>query len=133
MGTTNYCNTFVSIAPDSLAISGIVPSKPGSVAALQHALLADAPYKMTSDDLPFAVHAARRGIDAEEMASERRAFFEKSQACLRASPLPKSFGWGIHHDADGRVAIHSVGSTEYVQLSTDGAIKQTSAMRSKRV
>ncbi|WP_298711512.1 DUF6157 family protein [Micrococcus sp. 2A] len=40
----------------------------------------------------------------------REAFFAKSQACLRASPLGKRHGWGLHHDAEGRVALVPLGS-----------------------
>lgn len=59
-------------------------------------------------------------------------FFSRPKACLRASPLPKQFGWNVHHDAEGRIAIHAVGSVEYARLGADTGVKVTPAMRSKR-
>lgn len=128
--TTNYQNTFITIAPDSAATTGIVPPKPDSIAGRQYALLHAKPYKLTSDDLLFAVHAAKN--DLPETAETRAEFFAKPKACLRASPLPKQYGWGIHHDADGRLALVAVGSAEYDRLSHDKSVKSTPAMRSKR-
>jgi hypothetical protein len=60
--------------------------------------------------------------------------FSKPQACLRASPLPKSHGWGVHFDAKGRVAIHAVDSPEYAKLAKGGENGPVlvSAMRSKK-
>lgn len=130
MHTTNYQNSFITIAPDSAAQTGIVPPKPDSVAGRQYALLADKPYDMTSDDLLYAVHLAKSGLP--DNAETRVEFFAKPKACLRASPLPKQFGWGIHHDAQGRVALHAVGSAPYNRLVADKAIKVSPAMRSKR-
>lgn len=33
-------------------------------------------------------------VSAEEVAQLRQEFFNKPQACLRSSPLPKKHGWG---------------------------------------
>jgi len=55
-----------------------------------------------------------------------------TRACLRASPLPKTFGWGLHHDADGRITLHAVDTPEYAQLSSDASLTQLRAMRSSR-
>jgi hypothetical protein len=128
--TTNYHNTFVTVAPDCAVTSGIVPEKPDSIAGRQYALLADAPYKLTSDDLLFAVHAAKNGLP--ETDENRVEFFSQPKPCLRASPLPKQYGWGIHHDGDGRIALVAVSSAEYDRLSHDKSVKSTPAMRSKR-
>jgi hypothetical protein len=46
--------------------------------------------------------------------------------------LGKRYGWGIHHDADGRVALVALGSDEYEALAGDPAVTQRRAMRSKR-
>jgi hypothetical protein len=116
--------------PDSAATGGIIPPKPDSIAGRHYALLVAAPYTMTSDDLLFAVHAAKNDLAVTDEA--RAAFFVQPKACLRASPLPKQFGWGVHHDAATRIALHAVGSTEYARLLNDAAVKKVAAMRSKR-
>ncbi len=132
--TTNCTNTFIRVAQDSALTSPKVPmtrEKP-SIAQLQYELLIERPYTMTSDDLLFEVHAIRKGISDDQRATARREFFTRSQACLRASPLPKTHGFGIHHDGSSRIALVPIGSEEYRRLSEDTALTQVHAMRSKR-
>ena len=129
--TTNYSSTFIAVAPDSEVRSGIDP-KYGTVAALQLALLREHPYHFTSDDLLFEAHARRSSIADGDRAGERDLFFAKPRACLRASPLGKCYGWGMHHDEAGRVAAYGAETEEYGRLATDAGLNQTRAMRSKR-
>lgn len=63
---------------------------------------------------------------------EKTKFFSKGQACFRASPLTKRYGWGVHSNAEGKIALYAVGSEEYQKLSEDQALKHLKAMRSKR-
>src|SRR5687768_1314873 len=51
MHTTNYRETLIVPSPDCAASSATIPSKPGTIAALQHERLSAAPYEMTSDEL----------------------------------------------------------------------------------
>ncbi len=51
---------------------------------------------------------------------------------MRASPLGKRYGWGVHADAEGHIAIYAVESQRYRELASDPKIKQLRAMRSKR-
>ena len=141
MHSTNYSNTFIAIAPDSEATRGTPPPErtKATVAALQYALIRDHPYELTSDDVLFSVYAERMGIRAEQRPAMRRAFFEKPQACLRSSDLAKKYGWGIHSDAEGRVALYGVETREYRQLSKGeslgrgaGPVTVKPAMRSRR-
>lgn len=133
--TTNYMSTFIAVAADCPVESAEEPSsnpaKP-TVAALQFALINERPYEMTSDEILFAVHAARSGITDADIDEERERFFARDQACLRASPLGKRYGWGTHHDEDGRVAIYGVGTADYERLAADAALTQKTAMRSSR-
>ncbi len=52
--------------------------------------------------------------------------------CLRASPLGKRYGWRIHNDANGKIALYAVESQEYEAFLTDSTVKRVKAMRSKR-
>lgn len=135
MGSTNYTGTFIQIADDcpvGAAERPPVNGKAPTVAALQHALISEHPYEFTSDDVLFEVYATRHSIPAEAKAEARENFFAKDQACLRSSPLGKRYGWGIHHDADSRVALVPFDSDEYQSLAADSSVKQLKAMRSKR-
>lgn len=132
--STNYINTFIAVAEDGPAKAAEVPaSKPSpTVAELQFKLLYEHPYQHTSDDILFMVHAERNGIPKREWGEARRLFFSKGQACMRASPLAKRHGFGIHNDAQGRIALVPLGSEEYARMTEDQGLKQLKAMRSKR-
>lgn len=135
MGSTNYTGTFIQVAEDCPAEEGEQPpvgGKAPTIAALQYALISAHPYEFTSDDVLFEVHAIRQSLPAEVRPAAREAYFAKDQACLRSSPLGKRYGWGIHHDDSGRVALVPFDSDEYRALSADPAVKQLKAMRSKR-
>jgi len=135
MGSTNYSSTFIQVAEDchvEAAEEPPVGTKAPTIAALQYELIAQRPYELTSDDVLFSIHAVRQEIPQESLEDARAAFFAKDQACLRSSPLGKRYGWGIHHDAEGRVALVPIDSEAYAALSSDPSVKQTRAMRSKR-
>lgn len=132
MHTTNYRETLILPSPDCAAESALVPSKPGSIAALQYQRLSSSPYELSSDDLIFSVHAERQEIAERDLATARDAYFSKGQACLRASPLVKIFGWALHHDADGRVALVDPASAQFAELLDRDDITKLAGMRSKR-
>lgn len=135
MGSTNYVSTFIQVADDcpiQAAEEPPVGGKARTVATLQYELISEHPYELTSDDVLFEVHALRQSIPSEARAAAREEFFTKDQACLRSSPLGKRYGWGFHHDDQGRVALVPVGSDEYIALTADPEVKQLKAMRSKR-
>ncbi len=133
--STNYFNTLIEIAEDSKAMEGTIPPVKGdkkSIANLQFELIQQHPYEYTSDDLLFGVFAERNEIPADNLAEERTRFFAKGQPCLRASPLPKSYGWGVHSNDEGKIALVGVGSAEYQRLLADESVVKTKAMRAKR-
>lgn len=135
MGSTNYTGTLIQVADDCPVDKAERPPVSGgapTVAALQYALISAHPYELTSDDVLFEVYAARKSIPARERSEAREAFFAKDQACLRSSPLGKRYGWGIHHNADSRIALVPLGSDTYQALAADPAVKQLKALRSKR-
>ena len=134
----SYTHTFIRVAEDAPAATAQVPpprAQP-SVAELQHRLLREHPYELTEEELYVRVHGLRRGLDEREIA-ERHAelhaeVYAKPQACLRASPLTKRYGYGAHYDAQGRIALHPRESESYARLSGDPAVTQLAAMRSSR-
>lgn len=133
--TTNYTNSFIEAAEDCPAEAGIEPPVRGdkkSIANLQFDILRDSPYKHTSDDVLFQVYAIRNDLTESELPSEREKFFSKGQACLRASPLTKSYGWGIHSDHNGNVALYGCDTEKYKDFTERDNLKVLKAMRSKR-
>jgi hypothetical protein len=134
--TTNYINTFIEIAEDSLATGGEIPPQKGdakTIANIQFDLLKDKPYQLTSDDVVFGAYAEKNNIATSEKITEREKFFSKGQPCLRSSPLTKRYGWGVHSNAEGKIAIYPADSDEYKKLAADKTLKLVKAMRSKKV
>jgi hypothetical protein len=134
-------NTFVLVAPDCPVASAEVPAPRGgkaTVATLQYELLTARPYTLTLEDLIFEVHVRRAELPAAELEARgteiRAALFSKSHPCMRASPLPKRYGWGVHHDAEGRIALYAVESEAYRRFASGAVegIEIVLAMRSKR-
>ncbi len=133
--TTNYENTLIEVADDCPADAGQVPPLRGnkkSVANYQYEMLIDKPYQYTSDDVLFAVFAQRKGFETEQLEEERRKFFSKGQPCFRASPLTKRYGWGVHSDDQGRIALYGRESEAYQRFSEDAKVTTVKAMKSKR-
>lgn len=127
MDRVDYVNTFIAVAPDNRAVRGVKPpARRGSsteptvaiptVAALTYELINANPYELTSGDVIFTVMALRRGIPDADRAAARAEFYAKPRACMRSSDLGKRYGWGIHADADGRLALYGVESHEYGRL-----------------
>lgn len=133
--STNYFNTFIEIAEDCpIDISEIPPLKGGkkSVANLQFEMIYCNPYKYSSDEVLYTIHAQRKEIPEGEFEEQREVFFSKGQACFRASPLTKRYAWGVHSDENGKIAIFEKDSEEYKALVKDDSVIKKKAMRSKR-
>jgi hypothetical protein len=133
MHTTNYANTLITVSPDTKATAATEPpTGKARVAELQFAAMYNHDYELTSDDVIFGVFADRKGVAVEDRAGARDQFFSKGQPCLRTSPLAKSYGWGIHADAEGRVALVPMGSNRYEALMQDDATTKRAAMKGSR-
>ena len=133
--TTNYENTFIEIAEDCPVDMAEIPPMRGnkkSVANMQFEILKDNPYKYTSDDVLFQIFAERRDFMENEYPQERETFFSKGQPCFRTSPLAKRYGFGIHSNDKGKIAMFGVETEQYARFVADSSIKKVKAMRSKR-
>jgi hypothetical protein len=137
----NYYDTLIAVADDCPVTSSVLPVPRGeakTVAVVQYELIAGNPYALSQEDVLFETWLRRqagpeRRSDAER-ADLRGRFFAKPQACLRSSPLPKKFGFGLLFDRAGRVALCPMESPEYARLTgggTDG-VKILKALRSRR-
>ena len=135
----NYYNSFIAIAPDSIATHGsIPPCRDGarSIPAIEYDLLSRQPHFYTQEELQFAVYLEREGISLSEAKAKHKQlweqFFSKPRACLRGSSLPKKYGWGLHFDKDGKIALVAVDSSDYRKFSSSKDFKVMPALRSKR-
>lgn len=137
----NYYNTFITVSPDCPAEFGIVPpdkkgglTKPG----LEYKLAVSQPYGYTQEELMYEVHVRHKAFAPEELEARgteiRDDFFSKPKACLRASMLPKKYGWGIHFNESGKLALMAVESAEYHQFVAGGQgnVKVVPGMRNSK-
>lgn len=131
--STNYYDTLITIAPDSPTRKSIVPDlTKASVASQQYQWITEQPYTLTSDDVIFRRVAEKEGISEADRSAAQKEYFQTGRACLRTSPLAKQYGWGIHADAEGRIALVAAESDEYAELSSNDDVKKIAAMKRSR-
>jgi len=131
MHSTNYFNSFIAVADDcSVSVAEVPPQKKEkTVAAIEYEMIKNHPYQYTSDEVLFQVYVVKNNISDSNWNTEKEIFFSKGQACLRTSPLTKRYGWGIHYNAEGKIALYAVESTEYSNLSQNENLKVIKAMK----
>ncbi|MBD2870648.1 DUF6157 family protein [Paenibacillus arenilitoris] len=137
----NYYNTFITVSPDCPAEFGTVPpdkkdgrTKPG----LEYELAAGHPYGYTQEEMLYEVHVRHKGYSPEVLAEKgeeiRAEFFSKPKACFRASMLPKKYGWGVHFNEEGKMALVPMESEAYHRFASneEGKLKVVPGMRSSK-
>ncbi|MDQ1911011.1 DUF6157 family protein [Paenibacillus sp. GD4] len=137
----NYYDTFITVAADCPAEFGMIPParKSGlTIPGIEYALAADRPYRYTQEELLYQVYVRHKQIAESELslrdAALREEFYGKPKPCMRASMLPKKYGWGIHFNREGKLALIPMESPEYasfVEGRVDG-VKLVPAMRNTR-
>lgn len=132
--TTNYFDTFIEVAGDTKVDVGTKPPTKykKTIAEMQYGLIAKNPYKFTSDDVLFQVYADRNDLTNIEYKQAREQFFSIGRPCFRASPLTKIYGFGVHSNSNGKIAIYGMETVEYQKFVADTKIKKVKAMKSSK-
>jgi hypothetical protein len=130
--STNYFDTFIEVSEDTKVNCGTKPPAKDkkTIAEMQYKLIAENPYKYTSDDLFFLVFADKNDLDKTAYKQAREQFFAKGQPCFRASPLTKIYGFGIHSGSNEKIALYGMETEEYQKFLTDTKIRKLKAMKS---
>jgi hypothetical protein len=137
----NYYNTFITVSGDCPTERGLIPpeKKNGkSKPRIEYELVHNQPYTFTQKELMFQTHVLHKEISEEELALRgteiRSAFFSKPMACMRASMLPKKYGWGLHFNEEGKVALVARESEAYDRFAggEDARLKVLAGMRNSR-
>jgi hypothetical protein len=131
----NYYDTLIEVADDCPATEAQVPQSRGgrkTKAVVEYELLVKHPYTYTEEDIAFEVYAVVHDIPKASRAKEREKFLSKGHPHLRVSALAKRYGWGIHNNAEGKVALIAVRSSEYERLIQDPHTIKVKAFRSTR-
>ena len=132
--STNYFNTFIEVAEDTKVNCGTRPPAKDkkTVTEMQYDLIAQNPYSYTSDDIFFQVFADKNDLTKAEYKQAREQFFSKGQPCFRSSPLTKTYGFGIHSDSEGKIALYGMETEEYQKFLADTKIRKIKAMKSSK-
>ena len=125
--SVNYADTFIEVAEDCPVTAAEEPpqKEPKTAARIEYDLIIENPYRYMSDEVLYESNGRRKGLSSDD-------FFAKGQPCFRASALTKRYGWGVHSDALGRVALYAVESEAYKRLAQDESLAHVEAMRSSR-
>ena len=132
----NYYDTLIEVAVDCPATEAQVPQARGAKktkAVVEYELLVEHPYTYTEEDIAFEVYAVLHEIPKAIWPAERKKFLSKSHPHLRVSALAKRYGWGVHNNTDGKIALIAVESAQYKQLMNDPRTTKIKAFRSTRV
>jgi hypothetical protein len=133
--TMNYYDTLIEVADDCPATEARVPQARGGIktkAVVEYELLAKRPYTYTQEDIAFHVYAIVHDIPKANWPTERKRLLSAGHPHLRVSALAKRYGWGIHNNAEGKVALIAVESPEYKRLLNNPRTSKIKAFRSSR-
>jgi Family of unknown function (DUF6157) len=131
----NYYDTLIEVADDCPASEAQVPQARGgkkTKALVEYEMLVENPYTYSEEDIAFETHAVLHEIPKAVWPTERKKFLSKGHPHFRVSALPKRYGWGIHNNAECKVALIAVESPEYEKLLNDPRITKKKAFRSQR-
>jgi hypothetical protein len=133
--STNYFNTFIEVSEDTKAERGSQPPSKinKTVAAMQYEYIAHNPYQFSSDEVLFQIFAIRNKITKAAFEEAKVSFFSKGQPCFRTSALTKSYGFGIHYNDKGKMALYGMETKSYQQFLADIEIKKIKAMKSSKL
>ncbi|RAU97905.1 DUF6157 family protein [Paenibacillus sp. YN15] len=116
----SYTNTFITVSPDCPVSSSVRPQPKGGAKTkplLEYELLSAHPYCFTEKELIYQVHVRHQRVTEVELRERegeiRQKLFAKSHPCMRASMLPKKYGYGIHYDHEGKIAIYGMETSRY--------------------
>jgi hypothetical protein len=131
----NYYDTLIEVADDCPATEAQVPQARGgkkTKPVLEYEMIANHPYEYTAEDIAFETYALLHDIPKARWSNERPKFLSKGHPRLRVSALAKRYGWGIHNNAEGKLALIAVESPEYKTLVNDPRTTKVKAFRSTR-
>jgi len=118
----NYYDTLIEVADDCPAKLAEVPQARGgkkTKAVIEYEILLKHPYSHTEEDIAFETYAVLHNVPKDIRSKERKKFLSKGHLHLRVSALAKRYGWGIHNNVAGKIALVASESSRYNELLDD--------------
>jgi len=131
----NYYDTLIEVADDCPAKLAEVPQARGgkkTKAVIEYEILLKHPYSHTEEDIAFETYAVLHNVPKDIRSKERKKFLSKGHLHLRVSALAKRYGWGIHNNVAGKIALVASESSRYKELLDDPHTRKVKAFRSVR-
>ena|SRR2546423_14236945 len=131
----NHFDTLIEVADDCPAKIAQVPKARGgkkTKAVIEYEILVKHPYSHTEEDIAFETYAVLHDIPKDIWPKERKKFLSKGHPHLRVSALAKRYGWGIHNNVAGKIALVASESSRYNELLDDPNTRKVKAFRSAR-
>ena len=91
-----------------------------TIAMHQYDVLTEMPYQLTYEQLKDEVHGNRRG---KELTREQSKTY-----MMKRSELCKIWGWGVHQDKNGKLALVGCETKEYRRLVKDLQVQKEKAL-----
>jgi hypothetical protein len=95
--------------------------KSKTISRIKFEVLSENPYKFTEYEFFFHVHYVIR----------KKTNLKIQSYILQRVALARKWGWGIHRDGNGKLALVGCETDKYRQLADDPSVKKTKAWRAK--
>jgi hypothetical protein len=118
----------IQVAEDCPVSCGTVPTtkrEHETIPMIQYNELLTRPYYCSEKEFQEQVHLARRGKNKGEVNLGRYD--------IRRNALSKKYGWGVHVNEEGKLALVGCETEKYKQLTKDVLVDKVKAYRSKKV
>ena len=135
MKSIKYYNTSIPISEESKIQKGTIPTlkkDEKSIAYFLYETIFNHPYQYTSNEVLFNAYILKNEIEEADIKKHKIQFFSKKQLDLRGSSLVITYGWGIHFNPQGKIALIGVDADLYAQLLNDTSIQKIKALKTKR-
>ncbi|MEM5532434.1 DUF6157 family protein [Pseudoalteromonas arctica] len=99
----------ILISPDSKTEVASIPPEGKTVTRIAYEVLIENPYLYTEQEFMREVHIVRRKCSNLKI----------NKYSIKRSDLLKKFGWGVHKDSNGKMALVAVDSDHYRRLSKE--------------
>ncbi|CAH1531384.1 hypothetical protein P5868_004794 [Vibrio parahaemolyticus] len=95
------------ISEDATSRVHVIPPNNGRIPRISYDVLSENPYVFTEEEFYHEVHVVRRQREDLNLATYN----------IRKSELLQQFGWGIHRNSEGKLALIPAESAKYKELS----------------
>ncbi len=126
----NLKNTFIQISetcPFRFGLPHKLRLNINSIAHYQYQMLFENPYAFNAEELLFSAYAIHHNIDPVLWKFEQYKYVVKEQPNLRSSPLCQTYGWGLHCDEHGGIALCGAETDLYTEFCNNQDLKQYKA------